>query len=323
MKCRDANRMMTDSLAGELSEQQTQALEAHLAECEPCRKEFTEFKTFWAETESALQKPAGLLSLSPERKKQIFAQAENLKTPEPSTAFPVMFLKIAAMIMIGVAVIGIFLPPLFNRQDSSEKMSQIKEVKESQLQNPNASIDALQAAPASAAIASEEKLPAKRNMAIVENAMDEKELPKTAEKDSAIIGVAKTIKGRFAESKRKADTVIRIKAISAQTVKKFVPMKLEADKETAKQLLPSKTFNLDLKRWNIKTPDDLKKLLLAKKYPLPAEIILDKNKNTVTLYASSQQLQQLEKFFVALAEKPLTPTLKKAIDSNAQTKKNQ
>ena len=74
MNCEKISIMMTDLLAGEISEKDKAVLESHIAVCESCKQEFEELKAVWALTENALKADFFDDSLKPENYKNILSQ---------------------------------------------------------------------------------------------------------------------------------------------------------------------------------------------------------------------------------------------------------
>ncbi|HCE43765.1 MAG TPA: hypothetical protein DET40_09470 [Lentisphaeria bacterium] len=115
MNCIKYSKMMTDFLAGELSDQDKAALDAHLASCENCRKEFEQLKEVWSLTESALKADFFDDTLKSDRHQNIVSSASQprpLESSKKSDTIKFRFLEIAASIAIcvilGSILIGVY-----------------------------------------------------------------------------------------------------------------------------------------------------------------------------------------------------------------------
>lgn len=82
MRCRTARRVMTARLDGELRAAETQALEAHLAICDPCRVEeagVRRLHTAYATLPSRTEVPAGLEQAALRRVRAALAEADDAR----------------------------------------------------------------------------------------------------------------------------------------------------------------------------------------------------------------------------------------------------
>ncbi len=135
MKCEDYSKMMTDLLAGELSDNDKTELDSHLAGCDSCTKEFEDLQKTWnlvamslkkedlntdnldvgeIEKEAAKEKPGMQVQDTPARGKA-----------KPGIIFFDfrMMLKVAALVFFCVAVTSLFiLPALKNTNKESQVM---------------------------------------------------------------------------------------------------------------------------------------------------------------------------------------------------------
>ena len=119
MNCEKISIMMTDLLAGEISEKDKAVLDLHLAACESCKKEFEELKAVWALTESALKEDFFDDSLKPGQYQKIFNSAKPDIRPlssKKSTPIKFMWLEIAASIIVCVILAAVLLPTLGIRE---------------------------------------------------------------------------------------------------------------------------------------------------------------------------------------------------------------
>jgi Ca-activated chloride channel family protein len=133
MNCEKISIMMTDLLAGEISEKNKAVLDSHLASCESCRKEFEELKTAWRLTESALKEDFFDASLESDRHQTII---NNSKADIPSTSskkstpIKFMWLEIAASIIVCVILAALLLPSLSVSREKARRISNTNELKQ-------------------------------------------------------------------------------------------------------------------------------------------------------------------------------------------------
>lgn len=66
--------------------------------------------------------------------------------------------------------------------------------------------------------------------------------------------------------------------------------------------MPEKTFELDLKLWNLTTSAQVIKYLSENRYPVPAEIRINWRRNIITVQAPEATLKKIEPFFRKLQE---------------------
>ncbi|MEI6423321.1 MAG: zf-HC2 domain-containing protein [Lentisphaerota bacterium] len=134
MNCEKISIMMTDLLAGEISEKDKAVLESHIAACGSCKQEFEELKAVWALTENALKADFFDDSLKPENYKNILSQKSSTDIPvcdssspkmTPSTSKPkkFMWLEIAASIIVCVFIAALLLPSLTMSREKARRIS--------------------------------------------------------------------------------------------------------------------------------------------------------------------------------------------------------
>jgi Ca-activated chloride channel family protein len=140
MNCENISIMMTDLLAGEISEKDKAVLDSHLAACESCKQEFEELKAVWALTENALKSDFFDDSLKPENYKNILSQKSSTDIPvcdssSPKRAKPTsrpikfMWLEIAASIIVCVILATVLLPSLSLPRVKERQFTKINEMK--------------------------------------------------------------------------------------------------------------------------------------------------------------------------------------------------
>ncbi len=133
MNCNDYSILMTDILAGEISEKDKAVLDSHLASCESCKKEFEELKAVWALTESSLKEDFFDDSLKPDQYQKIF----NSVTPDiqparskKSTPIKFMWLEIAASIIVCVILAAVLLPSLSLPRGKARQFSKVNQMQQ-------------------------------------------------------------------------------------------------------------------------------------------------------------------------------------------------
>lgn len=141
MNCEETSKMMTDLLAGEISEKDKAVLSSHLAACESCKNEFEELKAVWTLTENALKADFFDGSLKPDNYKNILSQKSSTDIPvcvssspkrAPSASKPIkfMWLEIAASIFIFVIFAAMLLPSLSMSREKARRISNTNELKQ-------------------------------------------------------------------------------------------------------------------------------------------------------------------------------------------------
>ncbi|MFA6569403.1 MAG: zf-HC2 domain-containing protein, partial [Victivallales bacterium] len=133
MNCNDYSKLMTDLLAGEISEKDKADLDSHISACESCKKEFEELKDVWALTENALKADFFDGSLGAEQHQKIVNSVKLDIQPVPSkksTPIKFMWLEIAASIIVCVILAALLLPSLSLPRGNARQFSKINEMKQ-------------------------------------------------------------------------------------------------------------------------------------------------------------------------------------------------
>lgn len=137
MNCNDYSKLMTDLLAGEISEKDKDVLSSHLSACESCKNEFEELKAVWTLTENALKADFFDGSLKPDNYKNILSNAGipacssyPAKSGKASKPIKFMWLEIAASIIIFVIFAALLLPSLSLPRGNARQISIMSEMKQ-------------------------------------------------------------------------------------------------------------------------------------------------------------------------------------------------
>ncbi len=140
MTCEKFQIMITDLLAGELAEKDKAILDAHLAECENCRKELDEFRSTWQMAESALKTETAPPALKPEHYEKIHDAINNpvkkkfLRFPKiPAIPMKFSVMETAASFVFVIVLVVVLLPMLSETRGKARRINATNSLKQTGL----------------------------------------------------------------------------------------------------------------------------------------------------------------------------------------------
>jgi Uncharacterized protein YfbK, C-terminal/von Willebrand factor/von Willebrand factor type A domain/Putative zinc-finger len=123
MKCNDISKLIIDKLAGELSPRQAGLLGKHLDACEACRKESEMLNKAWESSNKTLKEDTFADELTPARRSEIFAIAQNEVKRQKSSRLITRFVEYFAVIAICLILAGMMLPALNQAREKARDIS--------------------------------------------------------------------------------------------------------------------------------------------------------------------------------------------------------
>lgn len=309
MKCNNTSKLIIDKLAGELSPRQASKLDKHLAACEACRKEFEELSKIWQFSDENLKTDTFVKKLTPTRRSEIFNAAKNeAKRKQPSWLLT-RFAEYAFVIAICLVLAGMLLPALNKprteaKPESSQiKMTQAKFLKaRKEIKDENTKSDNDIVRPALAYAPDIKKSKAKK----YRRALASPAPPSSAcsNEVQSHFAVKKQTRARISKERLEMKCKADVSKKAPVNFSRYKAGKAEAASFCRNiQVLPKKTFKLNLKRWNMTTVADVRKYLKDNNYPIPNDIKVYKTKNMIIIHAPDAILKKIDKLFKKLNEK--------------------